>query len=290
MRDSIHGVYTALVTPFREDGVDFAALEQLIEHQIEAGIHGLVPCGTTGESATLTVAEHDVVVKFTVDTVAGRVPVLAGAGSNSTIEAVARTRHAAEVGADATLHIMPYYNKPGQKGMVRHVEAVAEVGVPIVLYNIPSRTGVSLTMESYRHLAQIDEVIATKEATGDLAMAESLLAEGRLRVLSGDDGLTFPLVCLGGHGVVSVTSNVAPAAMVELYERAAAGDVAGARESHFKLLPLMKALFLECNPGPAKAALALQGRCEEILRLPLTSVSPETRQCLESVLSDLSPA
>ncbi len=288
MHDLLHGVFTAIVTPFRDDGVDWGSFERLIGDQIDAGIHGIVPCGTTGESATLSVDEHDQIINFTVETVARRVPVIAGAGSNSTVEAVSRTKHARDVGADAVLHILPYYNRPSQNGIVRHFEEIAAVGLPIVVYNIPSRTGVGLTVESYRRLAQIPEIVATKEATGTLEMSETLLAEGRqLHVLSGDDALTFPLLCLGGHGVVSVTSNVAPRAMVELYDLTVEGKISQARELHFRLLPLIKALFLECNPGPVKAALASQGKLEEILRLPMIPVSDETRTYLRQVLSDL---
>ncbi|MCA8961887.1 MAG: 4-hydroxy-tetrahydrodipicolinate synthase [Planctomycetes bacterium] len=284
----LHGVFTALVTPFRDHGVDYDAFERLIEEQIAAGVHGLVPCGTTGESSTLSVEEHDEVVRFTVESVRGRVPVVAGTGSNSTAEAVARTQHAREVGADAVLQVMPYYNRPGQEGLFRHISAVARVGVPIVLYNIPSRSAVALTFETYQRLAALPEVVGTKEATGSLDMAERLLSDGRLRVLSGDDALTFPILCVGGHGVVSVASNVIPRFMVDLYELTVDGQWAEARQKHLQLVPIVEALFREGNPGPIKSALADRGKIEDILRLPMTSATPETRGLLRRRLQDLS--
>ncbi|MFN0059720.1 MAG: 4-hydroxy-tetrahydrodipicolinate synthase [Planctomycetota bacterium] len=280
----LNGVYTALVTPFLEDGIDWSAFEALIDEQISEGIHGLVPCGTTGESATLSVSEHDEIVDFVIRIANGRVPVLAGAGSNSTSEAVERTCHALEAGADGVLHIMPYYNRPTQDGLLAHVRAVAAVGLPVVVYNIPSRTGVSIALETYRRMADIPNVVATKEASGNLEMAESLLADGKLKVLAGDDQLTFPLLCLGGHGVISVTSNIAPRLMVDLYDYVLDGQVPRAREQHFRLLPLMKSLFVETNPAPIKAALACQGKIEEILRLPLVSVREETRARLRAAM------
>lgn len=284
MSEMLEGIFTALVTPFREDGVDWDAFSALIDAQVDAGVHGLVPCGTTGESATLTPDEHDEVVRFTVERASGRVPVLAGTGSNSTDEAVEHTRSAADAGADAALVITPYYVRPTPDGMVEHFRRVAEVGLPVVAYNVPSRTGIALDAGTYFRLAEIPGVVAAKEASGDLGITDALVGHGALTVLSGDDALTFPLMALGARGVISVTSNIAPRPMVNLYDYMAEGNVAGAREQHQALLPLMKVLFIESNPGPVKAALAIRGVIEEILRPPLVPVRPETRERIEAVV------
>lgn len=285
MEDMLQGVYTALVTPFRGDGIDWDALGELIDLQVESGVHGLVPCGTTGESPTLTPEEHLEVVKFVVERSAGRVPVLAGTGSNSTAEAVHYTKHARECGADAALVVVPYYNKPTPAGIFEHYRRVAAVGLPVVVYNIPGRTGIGLSLETYRALAAIRGIVAAKEASGSLALVDGLLTETRLKVFSGDDALTFPFVCLGAHGVISVASNVAPRALVDLCDYLSEGKLAAAREQHRKLLPLMTALFLETNPAPVKAALAILGKMEDIVRPPLATVRPETRAALERALA-----
>ena len=284
MTEMLEGVFTALVTPFRADGIDWDALASLIESQIDSGIHGLVPCGTTGESATLTSEEHDAVVTFCVERASGRVPILAGTGSNSTSEAVERTRAAREAGADAALVITPYYNRPTPAGLVDHYRQVAAVGLPIVVYNVPSRTGTALDADTYEKLASIDGVVATKEASGSFPVTEAVLRAGKLRVISGEDALTFPLLCLGACGVISVTSNIAPRPMVDLYDYVVESNLSGAREHHRRLLPLMNVLFLESNPGPVKAALALQGSIEEILRAPLVPVQASTREAIAGVL------
>lgn len=282
--EMLRGVFTALVTPFSANGIDWDAFAALIEDQIEAGIHGLVPCGTTGESATLSVSEHDEVIRFVVDRVRGRVPVVAGAGSNSTAEAVSRTRHAKEVGADAALHILPYYNRPSQRGILAHFQEVAAVGLPTMVYNIPGRTGVALTLDTYIRLAEMPGIVATKEATGTIDMADRVLAATDLLVFAGDDALTFPVLCLGGHGVVSVASNVAPRFMVDLYEYMAEGKIPEARRLHVRLRPLVDALFIDSNPGPVKAAMAHRGQLEEILRPPLVRVTAEVRaQVIEAL-------
>ena len=286
MTEMLEGVFTALVTPLSEKGVDERALGELIEHQIAAGIHGLVPCGTTGESSTLSTAEHDHVVGLTVSRAAGRVPVVAGAGSNSTAEAVARTRAAREAGVDAVLHVLPYYNRPTPDGIVEHFRRVAAEGLPVVIYNIPSRSAIGLDGETYARLAEIPGVVATKEASGSLSLTEEVLAQGKLRVFSGDDALTFPLLCIGAHGVISVVSNVAPQPMVDLYDYVAEGRLDQARTQHQALLPLMNALFLETNPAPVKAALAILGLVEDVLRPPLVSVREKTRKKLEAVLKE----
>ncbi len=285
MEEMMQGVYTALVTPFRGDGIDWDSLGDLIDAQVEAGVHGLVPCGTTGESPTLSPEEHDEVVKFVVDRTRGRVPILAGTGSNSTAEAVHYTTHARECGADAALVVVPYYNQPTPAGVIEHYRRVAAVGLPVVVYNIPGRTGVGLSIETYRALASIPGIVAAKEASGSLAMVDSLLGETKLAVFSGDDALTFPFLCLGAHGVISVASNVVPRAIVDLCDYMAEGKLAVAREQHRKLLPLMTALFLETNPAPVKAALASLGKMEEIVRPPLAPLRPETRAALERALA-----
>ena len=281
---SLNGVFTALVTPFAGEGIDWDGFARLIDRQIDAGVHGLVPCGTTGESATLTPEEHDAVVKFCVEHVAGRVPIIAGTGSNSTLEAVTRTQIARDNGVDAALVITPYYNRPTPAGLVEHYRQVASVGLPVVVYNVPSRTGTHLTAEDYLSLSQLDGVFAAKEASGQLGLADRILTETPLQLLSGEDSLTFPLMALGAHGVIAVTSNVAPRAMVTLVEAARRGDMAQARETHQQLLPLMRALFLESNPGPVKSALAQLGLIREQLRAPLVPVTAETRAHLAQLL------
>ena len=281
------GVFTAIVTPFHQGEIDWEALERLIEFQIREGIHGLVPCGTTGESATLSHEEHDKVVRFTVDRAAGRVPVIAGTGSNSTIEAVERTRAARACGADAALVITPYYNKPTSGGMVEHFRAVAEAGLPIVAYNVPGRTAVSLDAPTYSKLAEIPGVVACKEASGNFDLVERVLQEGKLKVMSGEDALTFPLFCLGACGVISVVSNCLPRPMVDLYDYVREGQLPAAREEHRRMLPLIRALFCETNPIPVKAALAAMGMMRDELRLPLVTAGDETKVRLEEILGDL---
>ncbi len=282
------GSMTALVTPFRNGRFDEAAYRSLIDFQIAAGIDGVVPCGTTGESATLSHEEHDRVVEVCIDQVAGRVPVVAGAGSNSTAEALRLTRHAKEAGASAALLITPYYNKPTQEGLFRHYTAVADaVDIPLVIYNVPSRTGTDILPETLARLAGNPRIVAVKEATGSLARASEIrLACGeRLAILSGDDFTFLPLLEVGGQGVISVVSNVAPADMAGLYDAFASGDHVRARELHYRLYPLMKAMFLETNPGPAKTALAMMGKISGELRLPLAPMSDKNREALAVVLA-----
>ena len=276
----LHGVLTALVTPFSADSVDLESLGALIDRQIDGGVHGLVPCGTTGESPTLSPEEHERVIEFTVERAAGRVPVVAGTGSNSTREALRYTQSAKDAGASAALVVLPYYNRPTPDGIVAHFTALSEVGLPIVLYNIPSRCGIGLTIETYRELAKLPNIVATKEAAGSCALVDSVLEETSLQVLSGDDALTLPFLCVGAHGVISVVSNVEPQGMVALYEAARAGRLDEARVWHRRLLPTIRALFLESNPAPTKALLALRGEMEEIVRSPLVPVSESTRKVL----------
>jgi 4-hydroxy-tetrahydrodipicolinate synthase len=281
------GSMTALVTPFAGDGIDHAALERLVEFQIENGTTALVPCGSTGESATLTHAEHVEVVKRVVATARGRVPVIAGTGSNSTAEAVGLTRAAREAGADAALLISPYYNKPTQEGIYQHYRRVAEATrMPLILYNIPGRTGSKIEATTIARLAELDEVIGLKEATGSLDEVQEVirLAGDRLEVYSGDDSLTLPILAVGGAGVISVVANVLPRRSAAAVGAALEGDWTAARRLHYELLPVIRALFLETNPIPVKAALAMMGYCRDELRLPLLPMSAERREVLRSAL------
>ncbi len=281
------GAITALVTPFRNGRLDEEAYRELIDWQIRQGVDGIVPCGTTGESATLSHEEHNRVIDIAVDEARGRVPVIAGTGSNSTAEAIRLTRHAKEAGADGALLITPYYNKPTQEGLYQHYRRVAEeTKFPLILYNVPSRTGVNLLPETVARLAGIPDVVGIKEATGDLRQVSEVLEKcgDRISVLSGDDFTVLPLLCLGGRGVISVVSNVAPADMAGMVRAFNDGDLARARELHFRLMPLARAMFLETNPVPVKTALALMGRIALEVRLPLYEMTPENRARLEGVL------
>jgi 4-hydroxy-tetrahydrodipicolinate synthase len=281
------GTFTALVTPFSGDAFDPGAYRDLIEFQLAAGIDGLVPCGTTGESATLSHEEHDAVVEACLRAVDGRVPVIAGAGSNSTREALRLTRHAKEAGAAGALLITPYYNRPTQEGLYRHYLTVADsVDLPLVVYNVPSRTGTDILPETLARLARHPNIVAVKEATGSLRrVTEIVLACGdSLAVISGDDFTFLPLLAAGGSGVISVVSNIAPREMADLYDRFAAGDLAGARALHDRIFPLMAAMFLETNPAPVKTALAMMGRIREEVRLPLVTLGEKNREALRAVL------
>jgi 4-hydroxy-tetrahydrodipicolinate synthase len=283
------GLFTAVVTPFRDDAVDETALRGLVERQIAAGVDGIVPCGSTGEAATLSYAEHRRVVEICIEAVAGRVQVLAGTGSNSTREAIELTRHARDAGADGALLVSPYYNKPTQDGVVAHYAAVArDTRLPLVAYNIPGRTGSKLLPATIARLAEIEHVVGIKESSGDLDQISRVVAscpEG-FSVLSGDDVLTLPVIAVGGRGVISATANVAPRQMVELVRAARAGELARARRLHLRLLPLFDALFCETNPIPIKAALALLGQIEEEIRLPLTPLGAAGRERLHAVLKE----
>ena len=285
-----HGAIVATVTPFRNGKLDTAALRKLVEFQIRNGTSGIVPCGTTGESATLSHEEHRQVIDLVVEAVDGRVPVIAGTGSNNTKEAVALTRYAKKAGADAALVITPYYNKPTQKGLVAHfTEVAAADDIPLVLYNVPGRTGVNMTAETVARLSEVRNIVGVKEASGNLAQICDILAmtPRTFCVLSGDDGLYFPMLALGAKGVISVVSNVAPRLMADLYDAFALGQVARAREIHFRLWPLMQALFIETNPIPAKTALAMMGKIREEFRLPLCAMSDGNRKALAKVLAGL---
>jgi len=284
------GTHTAIITPFRNGALDEPALRAIVERQIEAGIDGLVPCGSTGESATLSHDEHQRVVEVTIEAAAGRVPVIAGTGSNSTAEAISLTQHAKDAGAAGALLLSPYYNKPTQEGIYEHYAAVAvETGLPLVIYNIPGRTASNISPDTIGRLAQIENIVGVKEACGDLDQIAHVVAAcpEDFAVLSGDDCLTLPLMSVGGKGAISTTSNVAPGPVAELVRTFAAGDFARARQLHHELLPLFDALFCETNPIPVKAACAALGWCDGEIRLPLTPITAPNLERLQVVLKDL---
>jgi 4-hydroxy-tetrahydrodipicolinate synthase len=285
----IGGCGTALVTPFTRGGsVDERALRSLVDWQIDEGIHFLVPCGSTGEAATLTAAEHRRVVEVVVDQVRGRVPVMAGAGANDTERAIALSLSMREAGATHLMHVTPMYNKPPQRGLIEHFTAIAAaVDLPIVLYNVPGRTGINMEAATTLELAKLPNIAAVKEASGNLDQITRLLRDrsGQFAVLSGDDALTLPVMAAGGDGIISVISNAAPRLMVELVEQAAAGDFAGARSAHFCLSDWMIAAFVESNPIPVKAALAMMGRIENVLRLPLVPLAPAHEATVRAALT-----
>jgi 4-hydroxy-tetrahydrodipicolinate synthase len=285
------GSLVAIVTPFRKGKVDERALADLIEWQIASGTNGIVPCGTTGESATLSHDEHNRVIELTVEVVRRRVPVVAGTGSNSTDEAIALTRHAKQAGADGSLLITPYYNKPTQEGLYRHYRAVAEaVDLPLVLYNIPGRTGVNMLPATIARLTALPTIVGVKEGSGSVQQASDLvqMCGDRLTVLAGDDALTLPMMAVGGKGVITVTANIVPAEMAGLVKAFAEGKIEDARRIHFKLSPLFAALFFETNPIPVKEALSLMGKIDPELRLPLCPMAQDTREKLIQTLKDAS--
>ena len=283
------GAMTALVTPFRGGAVDMRALGALVEAQITAGIHALVPCGSTGESATLTHDEHVAVVREVVRIARGRVPVIAGTGSNSTAEAIRLTRGAEEAGADGALLISPYYNRPTQEGIYRHYAAVAEATkLPLIVYNIPGRTASNITPETLGRLSRVPNIVGVKEASGSLAQVIEVIAAAgpEFAVYSGDDILTLPIMAAGGKGVIAVGANLVPRDYAELAEALLAGDLERGRTVMHRLLPLITAMSLEVNPIPVKTALAIMGRCAEEFRLPLTCMSAPARAKLETVLGE----
>lgn len=287
-RLDLRGTLTAIVTPFDRDGqVDFGALDAVVERQLDAGVWGLVPCGTTGESPTLSADERRQIIERIAARVGGAVPIIAGAGGNDTRAAIANQQLVRDAGADAALVANPYYNKPTQEGLYRHYAALREaVDLPIVLYNIPGRTASDIQPATVARLHRLGGFIAIKEATGDLDRIAAIreLVGSDFSILSGEDHLTLPFIALGGEGVISAVANVAPIEMVSLTERCLAGDFESARVLHTKLRPLMRALFVETNPIPAKAALAMMGLMEETYRLPLCEMQPETRARLRAVL------
>jgi len=280
----IRGAIVAIVTPFKDGKVDEEALRRLIDEQIANGTDGISPCGTTGESTTLSHEEHDRVIEVTVEAVNKRVPVIAGTGSNSTAEAIRLTKHAWKAGADAALMVCPYYNRPTQEGLYRHYRAIAEeVPIPIVIYNIPGRTGTNLQTETLARLAEIPNIVGVKEASGSLKQMSDVvrLCGPDFSVLSGDDIFTLALMAIGGAGVISVISNVAPRDMAEMVDSFTAGDLSKARMLHHKMSPLIDALFLETNPIPVKAALAMMGKITYELRLPLCRMGEKNEAILK---------
>jgi 4-hydroxy-tetrahydrodipicolinate synthase len=285
------GCLTALVTPFRDGEIDFAALERLVDVQVAGGVQGVVPCGSTGESATLTHDEHVRVVEAVVRFARGRVPVIAGTGSNSTAEAVRLTRAAEEVGAAGALLLSPYYNKPTQEGIYQHYAAVAEATkLPIVVYNIPGRTASNILPETIARLSHIENVVGVKEASGSLQQVIEIIAGAApgFAVWSGDDVMTLPIVAAGGAGAIAVSSNIIPGRFVAFTDALIAGDLARARDLMYDVLPVVRALTMsfEVNPIPVKTAAAILGMCAEEFRLPLTPMSPANRSQLERVLRE----
>ena len=284
------GSIVAIVTPFKKGKVDEKALGDLIEWHIAQGTNAIVPCGTTGESATLDYKEHFRVISFTVKAVKGRVPVIAGTGANSTEETIEITRHAKKAKADGALLVAPYYNKPTQEGLYRHYKTVAEkVDIPIVLYNVPGRTSVNILPPTVARLAEIRNIVAIKEATGDMKQVSEVirLCGDNITVISGDDFTTLTLIALGGKGAISVSANIMPKAVAKMCALALKGQIAKACELHYKLEPLNAAMFFETNPIPVKTALAMMGRIQEEFRLPLCEMAPANREKLKKVLAGL---
>jgi len=290
--ERFHGAITALITPFINGELDEKGLVELIEFQIENGIHGIVPCGTTGESATLSFDEHKRVIDLTVKTVAGRVPVIAGTGANNTMEAIELTESAKESGADAVLSVAPYYNKPNQEGVFLHFKTIAEaVNIPIVLYNVPGRTVVHILPETVARLAAVENIIGIKEACGSLEQISDVIrfCPDDFILLSGDDFTSMPTALIGGKGVISVVSNVDPGGMSRMMEAALAGDLVAANKEHYRLFSLMKLMFKSPSPGPAKKALEMLGRIkDDAPRLPMTPADEQTVQALRMEMSSLS--
>lgn len=284
------GSIVAIVTPFKDEKIDEKKLRELVDFQVKNGSSGIVPCGTTGESATLDFEEHELVIKIIIEQVKKRVPVIAGTGSNSTQEAIHLTQQAARAGADASLQVSPYYNRPTQKGLYEHFKAIAQsVNIPIILYNIAGRTGVNIEPETIAKLAQdCKNIVAVKEASGSLDQMSRIkqLCPKEFNLISGDDALTLPVLSIGGIGIISVVANIVPgdvAAMVTAFEK---GDLIKARQLHYKLLPLIKAVFLETNPIPIKTAMGLLGMCQPDLRLPMCSMSEDNLDKLKKALRD----
>jgi 4-hydroxy-tetrahydrodipicolinate synthase len=281
------GVYTAIVTPFTPDGaLDDSAFRALLEAQIEGGVDGVVPVGTTGESPTLNFVEHHRVIEQAIEVCKGRVKVIAGTGGNSTEEALELTLHAKECGADGTLQVTPYYNKPSQQGLIRHFTAIADIGLPVVLYNIPGRTGIPIAVDTIAELAGHPGIVAVKEAAGSVDQVSLLVRTCDLTILSGDDMLTLPMMVVGAKGVISVASNIIPADVSKMVHAALGGDWETARVLHGRMHKLFCDLFLETNPVPVKTSLAMMGKVEEVFRLPLCEMTASNRALLEATLRE----
>jgi 4-hydroxy-tetrahydrodipicolinate synthase len=284
------GILPAIITPFQENlqrELDIEGLRSNIAFLLEEGVHGIVPCGSTGESATLSFEEHERVISETIDAVNGKVPVVAGTGSNNTAEALRFTRAAKDLGADGVLVISPYYNKPNRSGLVKHYTQIADIGIPVIMYNVPGRTGQNLLPDLVCELARHPGIAGIKEASGNISQVSEII-EGTLDedfvVLSGDDTLTFPVLALGGTGVISVAANVEPARMVQLYERFAAGELSGAKSMHYALSPLFRSMFIDTNPIPVKRAVALRNMAAGPVRLPLDDLDEKKTAELQKVL------
>lgn len=286
------GVLPAIITPFFRDSsmsLDLEGLESNIESLLQRGVHGIVPCGSTGESATLTFEEHETVIAKTVEVVDGRVPVLAGTGSNSTAEAMRLTRSAKDAGADGALIISPYYNKPNRSGLIKHFTKLADLDLPIVIYNVPGRTAQNLQPDLVAELAEHPNIVGIKEASGDITQVSRIIEETQdedFSVLSGDDAMTLPILAIGGAGVISVAANIVPELMVEMYESFSAGDLAHAQDLHYILSPLMRAMFIDTNPIPVKKAVELIGMAAGPVRLPLDELDAARTEILKGVLAN----
>ena len=283
------GSFVAIVTPFKNGEVDAAALRDLIEFHIANGTNGIVPCGTTGESATLSHAEHEEVIRLSVETCKGRIPVLAGTGSNATQEAIELTLRAQKIGADGALLITPYYNKPTQEGLFQHFSIVAkETDIPIILYNVPSRTSINMLPRTVARLSSVNNIVGIKEASGSLVQVSEIIDScgPDFEVISGEDPLTWPILAIGGKGGISVTANLVPDKFAKLVDAARTGDVETAKALHYELLKLNDIMFIETNPIPVKAALALMGRIQNEFRAPLCPPSEESLSQLNTVLKD----
>jgi 4-hydroxy-tetrahydrodipicolinate synthase len=284
------GVLPAIITPFKRNStmeIDLEGLRSNIAFLLDQGIHGIVPCGSTGESATLSFEEHEQVVEVTIDTVNGKVPVLAGTGSNNTAEAVRLTEAAKDLGADGALIISPYYNKPNRSGLIKHYTKLADIDIPVVVYNVPGRTGQNLAPDLVVELARHPNIVGIKEASGDVSQVSRII-EGTLdedfMVMSGDDNLTLPILCLGGSGVISVAANVEPARMVSMFDHFCEGELEDALEHHYELSPLFRAMFIDTNPIPVKKAVELRGMAGGPVRAPLDELDPEKTAKLQEVL------
>lgn len=281
------GSIVALITPFKDGEVDYSKLKELIEFHVISGTHGIVPCGTTGESATLSFDEHERIIAEVVRMVAGRIPVIAGAGSNNTMESLRLTKHAKKEGADGALIITPYYNKPTPEGLYRHYKLIAEeVDIPIVIYNVPSRTGISILPETVARLSELKNIVAIKEASGNLDQTTQILQLCDITVLSGEDSLTLPIMAVGGSGVISVVANIVPEETSKLARYCLEGNFAEARKYHHKLFSLCKGMFIETNPIPVKTAMKLLGKLNGEMRLPLCPMTQEHEKQLITILTE----
>jgi 4-hydroxy-tetrahydrodipicolinate synthase len=281
------GSIVAMVTPFKDGVVDYDKLGELVDYHVENGTNAIIPCGTTGESPTLTHKEHGEVIGKVIEAANGRIPVIAGTGSNNTSEAINLTRHAKETGADGSLIITPYYNKPTQQGLYDHYKAILdEVDIPIIIYNVPSRTGVSISPEIVARLFEFKNIVAIKEATGDMDQASQIINLCDITVLSGDDSLTLPIISIGGKGVVSVVANILPREVSEFVSSILNGEIENSQRRHKSLFPLCKAMFIETNPIPVKTAMKLLGRLNGEMRLPLCNMSNEHEGQLKKALEE----